>query len=441
MQPSALDGCDPDLDHALTSLVPKNGLCLVAAIALASGAFGCPPEEARAPVPKPSAPPPAAPAPEPIATASPQKGEMRIYFRDDWFGGVTLLGVDPNGPRAILRLESEAPPRLAIDSIDLERGQRVERWDVESNDTRRALQGRGFALTSAFETDLVRFAKIIGTLGPWHMRPSLPAPTFAVNGDVSTILFGAPPADGRDGDWLIGVGKDGKNPQRVDDGLRASYSPVFSPDGFHVAFRGCTLSPCDYGLFLTQLGGKPRRVSGLAGSTPPVFSKTGEVVYAVGNGPRAGTRCLYKASVTGSSTPSSVACVQGLTDVSFVEDPDGRTGVLSGVRGIPGQQSVDFNWVLLEDGTVLQTHMIDRAIGSGVINGSGLLALPMQKGALAIVDLINQKRVIVPDSDGWFFGFDTTRWLGDWLVLLRKPEGLKGYQLVGLDARALLDEK
>ena len=75
------------------------------------------------------------------------------------------------------------------------------------------------------------------------------------------------------------------------------------------------------------------------------------------------------------------------------------------------------------------------------MNGAGLLALPMQKGALSFVDLVNDKRVLVPDSEGWFFGFDATRWLGDSLVLMRKPEGTKGYELVGIDARALLKQQ
>ncbi len=411
--------------------------CL-AALALALG--GCPPPEADAPIAA-APPPPMLPAPAPPSAAPPRGQRVKVLYRDDWFGGVTLLGIDANGPKAAVRLESESPKRLAIDLVDLEHGVRTDRWDVTDDVTRSALLGRGFPLSSGQEGSVARFAKLMASLGPWHMRPALPTPTFAVTADRSAILFGAPPADGRDGDWLMAVDRDGRNPKRVDEGLRASYSPVFSPDGAHFAFRGCTSSPCDYGLFLAQLGQKPHRVGGISGSTPPVFSKSGDALYVVGNGSRSGTRCLFKASVGAAGSPTSLQCVAGLDDVSFTEDPEGRTGVISGVRGVPGQQHVDFTWVLLEDGTMLQQHSVDRAIGGGMLNGAGLLALPMQKGALALVDLVNDKSAVVPESEGWFFGFDSGRWLGDWLVVMRKPEGSKGYEIVGLDARDLLGER
>lgn len=421
--------------HKSASSVVSRSAVALAALAILGG---CPPPEPELPPPAPLPPVTVAPPTAPVPGSSPTSEHVKVFYRDDWFGGVTLLGVDPNGPRAIVRLESESPKRLVIDRIDLAHGARVDRWDVTDDTTRSALLGRGFALSSSSETSVVRFADLMASLGPWHMRPALPAPTFAVSADKTAILFGAPPADGRDGDWLMAVDRSGKNPRRVDEGLRASYSPVFSPDGSHFAFRGCTSSPCDYGLFVAQVGQKPKRVGGVSGSTPPVFSKGGDSLFAVGNGGKPSARCLYKAFVGGVGAPQSLTCVSSLEDVSFTEDPEGRTGVLSGVRGVPGQQQVDFTWVLLEDGTVLQQHTVDRAIGSGMINGAGLLALPMQKGALAIVDLVNDKRVIIPESEGWFFGFDTGRWLGDWLVVLRKPAGSKGYEIVGLDARDLL---
>ncbi len=416
----------------------------IVVVALVSAcASGCPPPEADVPtagsaVPIPEQAPTALAAP-PVAVG---RAELKVLYRDDWFGGTTLLGVDPSGPRAVVRLESETPKRLAIDVIDLGHGVRSDRWDVADEMTRAALLGRGFALSSSSSDSIVKFARLMGSLGPWHMRASLPAPTFAVSPDATTILFGAPPADGRDGDWLMSVDRDGRNPKRVDEGLRASYSPTFAPDGLHFAFRGCTSSPCDYGLFIAQLGQKPRRVGGLSGSTPPVFSKSGESLFAVGDSTKQrGARCLYKAPVAGFGSPQPITCVTGLEDVGFVEDPEGRTGVLSGVRGVPGQQEVVLTWVLLEDGTVLQVHTVARAVGAGIMNGAGLLALPMQKGALSFVDLVNDKRVLVPDSEGWFFGFDTTRWIGDSLVLMRKPPGTKGFELVAVDARALLKKE
>jgi hypothetical protein len=132
--------------------------------------------------------------------------------------------------------------------------------------------------------------------------------------------------------------------------------------------------------------------------------------------------------------------MRGARDVSFTEDAEGRTGVVSGVKGVAGEQSVDFAWVLLADGTVLKEATVDRATGGGILNGSGLLALPMQKGGVAIVDLVTGKRAALPESDNWFFGFDTASFAGDDLILLRKPGDKQGYEIVAVNARALVED-
>lgn len=358
---------------------------------------------------------------------------VRVLYEDDWFGGVTLLGVDATRGRAVVRLESRAPERLAFDVIDLASGKRVDRWEASRDHAKKALEGPWFApLTGSFEGDAKRFAGVLRGLGPWHVRPSIPLPTFAVSAREDAWVFGAPSTDGNNTDWLFASVRGGAS-TRVDAGLVASYSPVMSPDGNTVAFRGCASSPCDYGLFTTKLGAdKPKRATGIQGSTPPVWTARGDAVLAVGA--KGDGRCLFKAAQDG-SLPRQLACVKGLRDVGFAQDPIGRTVAIAGVRGAAGMQSVDVTWVLAEDGTVLATQTVDRAIGSSVLSDSGLLALPMQRGAVGVVDLVTGTSAV--ESDGWYFGFEGARWRGEELILLRKIEGQKGFEIVAVDVKGL----
>ncbi len=380
------------------------------------------------------APPTAGVAPPSEKTpGAPSAAPIRVLYRDDWFGSVTLLGVESAAPRALLRLEAHDPARLILDTVDLARGQRVERWEATKDRAEQALKARGFSpLTDSFEVDAARFAQLLRGLGPWHLRSALPSPTFAVTNKRDRYLFGALPPDGSQGDWLFAKSSSAAS-KRVDLGLAASYSPVFAPDGEAFAFVGCQSSPCDYGLFVSKLGDdKPRRVPGIQRATPPTWSQDGESLYAIGS--RGPERCLYKAKLA-PVPPKPLACVKGLSDLSFVQDPEGRTGAIAGVKGEPGKQVVEVTWLLLADGSILHTHQIDRAIGSSVISPSGMMALPMQRGAVAVVDLITGKGTTLGEQHGWFFGFEGARWLGDSLVLLRKLEGHKGFEVVAIDVR------
>ena len=404
---------------------------LVAGIASAgcAPAYEAPAAAEREPALARSAPPAA-------TTAAPKDSGaalVRPLYRDDWFGAVTLVGIDAQRMRAVIRLESQDPPRVAIDTVDLAKGERVDRWEADGERAKRALEGAFFSpLTGSFDVDARRFASMLRDLGPWHLRQPLPSPTFAVTSGREQFLFGARPTDGSDGDWLYAIGKGGQPSRRIDHGLVASYSPVFSPDGDSVAFVGCAASPCDYGLFVTKLGEeRPRRVPGIQRATPPMWSSTGDVL-AVGG--RAQERCLFRVS-TSQSAPRSLACVKGLTDVSFAQDPEGRTAAVAGMRGVPGKQSVDVTWLLLADATVLGSHTVERAVGSSVLSASGLMALPMARGAVSAVDLVTGTSTVIHENQGWFFGFEGARWVGDTLVLLRKVEGEKGFQIVAIDVR------
>ncbi len=415
---------------------------LLAGIFFSVTAAACVEQEVNQPpnLPAPQVQNDARPRPKPAQKKHAHIGgpSVSVRYQDDWFGGVTLLGVDGQRARAVIRLEAHAPERFALDVVDLEKGSRVERWEASPERAKSAMAGAFSPLSGSFEADASRFASILRELGPWHMRPALASPTFAVSPRRAPFLFGSAPTDGSQGDWLFSMQGDGAASRRIDQGLIASYSPVFAPDGETVVFRGCSSSPCDYGLFLVKVGeDRPRRVTGIQSASPPAWTLGGDAVLTVGS--RGQERCLFKITVSPLSIPKALACVKGLEDVSFSQDPEGRTAVLAGVRGRAGAQKVDLTWLLVADGSVLATHTIERAVGSSVVSASGLLAMPMQKGAVGLLDLVTGKISFVPSEHGWFFGFEGARWLGDRLVLLRKIEGQKGYEIVTVDARAMTE--
>jgi hypothetical protein len=413
--------------------------------ALVLGVTGCPLEPsapAGRPPPPPAALPTVPPAPPPVALAP--LGPLRVLYRDDWHGSVQLIGIDAATHRAFLRMESDEPKRLAIDTVDYESGKRLERWEATpvnaSATVRRYPVFR--PLTGTFEQDLVRYAGILAAAGPWHTRGRSNRPTVAIGAPGGPILYGAQPTDQSDGDWLFLADKDGRMPQRIDRGLKASYAPVFSPDGRRVAWKGCVASPCGYAVFITKVGGAPERVNQLVDPGMPVWSGDGNAVFVVARaGPGAARRgqgpCLFRIPVAATWETKPVRCMPGLSEVEFVQDPGGRTGVLTAASGLPGQQVVEYAWMHMADGAVLATQSVDRASGIGVLSESGLLLLPLQKGGVGFIDMVSGKSAGVRDSDGWFLGLESTKWVGDSVILLRRGSAPPAFDLVVIDARAV----
>lgn len=369
------------------------------------------------------------------------KGAVRKVYSDEWFGAVTLVGVEVATKRAILRLESGAPPKLAVDTIDLAGGARVERWEATAEKVAAAHGANTFRpLTGAFEADLTRFAGMLRAAGPWALRGTPLQPVVVVSDDANRVLYGAPPTDGTDGDWLYVVDGEGKNTTRIDVGMRASYAPVFSPDGARVAFRGCAGSPCDYGLYVASVPKppikeklpRPRRIGNVSLSKPPVWSKSGAHLYGVGADKR--RVCLFRASADAAGKVATVACSDG-RDPSFAQDPDGRTGAFCSTFGKAGEHVAECAWIELDSGEVLARRTIDRGVGAGALSASGLFAVPLSKGGVAVVDFVAGKEGRAADSEGWFSGFDTTRWIGDEVILLRKPAEGRSIDVVALDGR------
>lgn len=381
------------------------------------------------------------PAVVPPLPAAPA-GAIRKIYADDWFGAVTLVGVDAKARHAILRLESGAPPKLAIDTIDLTSGTRVERWEASADKIGAAHGANTFRpLTDGFETDLARFAAKLRAAGPWSLRGTPLVPVVVVSDDPSRILYGAPPTDGSDGDWLYVVDGEGRHTTRIDVGMRASYAPVFAPDGARVAFRGCSGSPCDYGLYVVDVPHppttdrlrRPRRIGSISLAKPPVWSKDGRYLFGVGA--QRSKVCLFRVSSDAAAGKvETVACSDG-RDPSFAQDPEGRTGAFCSTFGKAGEHVAECAWIELDSSQVLARRAIERSVGAGALSAGGLFAVPLSKGGVAVIDFVAGKEGRAADSEGWFSGFDTTQWLDEEVILLRKPEQGRGIELVALDGR------
>jgi hypothetical protein len=401
-------------------------------VALLLGTTSCTPDENATgplyPLPIVTARPGSLPA---ASAPGPSKAAGRLLYRSDWASGVSLLGIDAERKRAVLRLESREGPKVLLETVDLVAGRAIDAWEERTL----SASSRGFTSATSTSPVMPKLARLLSPLGPHHIRPNIIAPTFAVSNDGHAWVYGTRPTDGTDGDWLF-ASRDGGAAKRIDEGLRASYSPVISPDGSRVAFRACLTSPCDYGVYVSGMGGTPFRIPGIREAAPPVWGPSGNEVFVVGGKGR--ERCAFRVSPQVGSSPRTLHCVQGLEDVSLLLDSEGRTAVLTGSSGNAGSQVVQATWLLIEDGTVLARYAIDRGVGAGVLNDRGMLAFPIQKGGIHFIDLVGERQARTTESAGWFFGFDGSRFIGEHLVLLRKVDGAPGFEIVSIDAQKVL---
>ena len=287
------------------------GLLLLALLSLLVACKTSPAPSSTSSTPRSNADQGSLPTAPPISRST--LGQVRVIQKVDWKAGpfgVSLVGVDADKRQAILLLTDNGSdsPRLAIDTVSLQSGDRLDRWEASSTHAREMVLGypgfRGMDGAS-FEEDLLRYATLLHGVGDWTYRETTPPLGVLPSPSLDLVVYGAQPADGKDGDWLMTLNPISNRTSRLDYGLRASYHPSFSPDGQWIAWIG---GSADYAHPGRQIGYvlriartdrlKHRAVSRVRDLLrTPIWSHDSKTIYAFGK--QGKNQCLFGIEVSG----------------------------------------------------------------------------------------------------------------------------------------------
>ncbi len=363
-------------------------------------AAGC----ARAP--QPELAPPAEVVRE--AVAPPPVLDLYTSTWPSW--DVRLVGVDAEGRHAVVRLaQRDAPIRVVFDTLDLETGRRVSRWEAREPCTESLVRGDAvFRCVDGAPDDLERYAGMLGSVGPWHTRGTLSHPV--VSSGPEAVAYLAAPTDGQDGDWVrvrdaqgdVRIGRD-----------RAGYDPVWTPRG-ELVYRVCEPRPggCRWSLRLRERDGQVR-VLDSAPTRPPVLSADGAQAFVITGRQR---DCVERVSIaSGESTPLGCGAPDRRVRVS-----DGGRVVLSWAFGEGAVQMRDLSQ---GEGPSVPVHVVPGISGVGAVSDAGAVALAGVDGELVVLQLGSGARETFTAPTGRFSGLAASRWTTQGLVLLRTAEG------------------
>jgi hypothetical protein len=392
--------------------------------------------------PAPSTPPrksvPNEPSPAVEKAAAPvETGPIQVLYRDRWAGlDAVLLGVDGQQRRAYLALKQH--DRYVIDTVDLDGGQRLDRWEANTAAAERLSEYdlHFHPLSGSRHDDLKRLGSMMSGWSVRHARAGSGWPIADVSSDASTVLFSAAPTGNHPGDWLYLYDVDRRRSVRIDRGVIASYDVKLSPDGKHLAWRGCTgRRPCRYALYVSSTrdaaqGRRPHRVA-VASPTRPLWSN-GEV-FALAT-PRGKERCVVRVDPK-RKRARPIACDQHLAQL--VLSDDGRH-LLYAKRKRHGSSSRSTLVWHPTDSAPTATRTID-GISHISVSDSGLV-LADRPGGLLALDMNGASSRLLPADQGFVF-VPNIHWLdGDRAVLLRKRFDGAELALVELDVKEFLSQ-
>ena len=351
----------------------------------------------------------------------------------------TLLGVDPGQGRAYIKLRARKPARYAIDTVDLETGERIERWEASPDHVEALADYDGrFTPLDDRDDDLARLAGMLSSWSSRARREGSAWPVADAAPDGKHLVFMQAPQGGRDGDWLFLHRVDDKRSVRFARHTVASYDAKFSPDGELLAWRGCIgRRPCRYHLYLSTVSdaarGRPaRRLDVRDPGGPTWHPRTGDLLAL---GTMHGKRCI-----TATQPPakrfrppqtSTLTCDEQLAGYALA--PDGRSlvavtrdGDRMGVRYRHFDRADDVAKLDLEN------------VSEVAVSDTGKLLADHREGML-VIDLHDGRQHLYDSPRGGFVFVPNVHWLsGDVAIMLEKSFVDQRVRLVRMDLSQLL---
>jgi hypothetical protein len=374
---------------------------VAAAIAVAHVALAAAPRiRVDAPIVEVAPPTPASP----IHVVHTSDAMAELVQSDQTWTYAHIAGIDRAHHRAILAISKSGPhPAFSYDVVDYVTGERVERW-AATEENARNIRGSWFRpISGTLEEDLAHAARLADTLDEKRLDGSY---DIVVSPDARYAIFDAGPTDGHDGDWLWVVDRKLGSKHRIRDDERAGYAPAFSPDGRRIAWYGCTVHGCDYGVYVSLVDGKPHRLVDGNAYSGPYWTTSTSIVFTQQTG--SDERWSFHAVDVVHGTDHVIASTD-MRSLTIDLAPDAGSLVLSGSIGMAppdknasGRSWGVYRWLKSPFTKTSAEYVTDR--GCILVSDDGKLFCERSSfqdpGEVSTFDMTNNDEHIMP-SDGY----------------------------------------